>query len=263
MRGESLQAPRGPARSVRGGPTAPIPDFVRVSGALVEAELRLVLGEPERAWSVLAELETDGDAPDVAIGIAALELAHRAPRGRHRERDRLFGQRPPALCFRSPRSRRGLVEAVARDCAATITRAPCKALERALDLAEPRGYADGILHFGAPLKSLLRRRIRQGTGHRVFAGELLTALEEGTAAMTGEPEARLLLEPLSERELAVLRFLPTMMSNAEIAGEMFVSVNTVKTHLKHVYRKLDVADRREAVRRGREPHLLSVGLGDR
>jgi LuxR family maltose regulon positive regulatory protein len=71
-----------------------------------------------------------------------------------------------------------------------------------------------------------------------------------------------LLEPLSERELAVLRFLPTMMSNAEIASEMFVSVNTVKTHLKHVYRKLDVADRRDAVRRARRLRLLTPGLAD-
>jgi LuxR family transcriptional regulator, maltose regulon positive regulatory protein len=60
----------------------------------------------------------------------------------------------------------------------------------------------------------------------------------------------------------VLRFLPTLMSNAEIASEMFVSVNTVKTHLKHIYRKLDVSERRDAVRRGRELHLLSPGLGD-
>ena len=79
---------------------------------------------------------------------------------------------------------------------------------------------------------------------------------------THRPSAQPLLEPLSERELVVLRFLPTLMSNAEIAGEMFVSVNTVKTHLKHIYRKLDVSDRREAVRRGRELHLLSPGLGD-
>jgi len=71
-----------------------------------------------------------------------------------------------------------------------------------------------------------------------------------------------LLEPLSERELALLRFLPTLMSNAEIASEMFVSVNTVKTHLKHIYRKLDVSERRDAVRRGRELHLLSRGLVD-
>jgi LuxR family maltose regulon positive regulatory protein len=54
----------------------------------------------------------------------------------------------------------------------------------------------------------------------------------------------------------VLRFLPTMKSNHEIASELFVSVNTVKTHLKSIYRKLDVIDRRDAVRRGRELELL-------
>jgi LuxR family maltose regulon positive regulatory protein len=54
-----------------------------------------------------------------------------------------------------------------------------------------------------------------------------------------------------------------MMSNAEIAGEMFVSVNTVKTHLKHVYRKLDVADRRDCVKRARDLRLLSPGVRER
>jgi len=73
--------------------------------------------------------------------------------------------------------------------------------------------------------------------------------------------AQPLLEPLSEREVTVLRFLPTMLSNNEIASEMFVSVNTVKTHLKHVYRKLDVTNRRDAVRRARDLHLLSPGVG--
>ncbi|HET9317079.1 MAG TPA: LuxR C-terminal-related transcriptional regulator, partial [Vicinamibacteria bacterium] len=109
--------------------------------------------------------------------------------------------------------------------------------------------------------SLLRRHIRNGTAHRAFAGELLSALDD-EAAHDGD-RAGPLLEPLSERELAVLRFLPTMMSNTEIAAEMFVSVNTVKTHLKHIYRKLDVTDRRDAVRRGRELRLLSPGLRSR
>jgi LuxR family maltose regulon positive regulatory protein len=55
----------------------------------------------------------------------------------------------------------------------------------------------------------------------------------------------------------VLRFLPTMMSHAEIAADLFVSVNTVKSHLKSIYRKLDVPDRRAAVRRARELELLA------
>jgi LuxR family maltose regulon positive regulatory protein len=69
----------------------------------------------------------------------------------------------------------------------------------------------------------------------------------------------MLPDALSEREEAVLRYLPTMMSNQEIAAELFVSVNTVKTHLKSIYRKLDADDRRSAVRRARNLSLLGPG----
>ncbi|WP_239373304.1 LuxR C-terminal-related transcriptional regulator [Frankia sp. Cj5] len=64
------------------------------------------------------------------------------------------------------------------------------------------------------------------------------------------------VEPLSGREQAVLTYLPTMLTTAEIAKEMFVSTNTIKTHLKSIYRKLDVARRRDAVQRARALHLL-------
>jgi DNA-binding CsgD family transcriptional regulator len=64
------------------------------------------------------------------------------------------------------------------------------------------------------------------------------------------------VEDLTDRERTVLRFLPTLMSNEEIAGEMHVSVNTVKTHLKALYRKLGVRRRRDAVLRARERNLL-------
>ncbi|WP_239393964.1 helix-turn-helix transcriptional regulator, partial [Frankia sp. CiP3] len=63
------------------------------------------------------------------------------------------------------------------------------------------------------------------------------------------------VEPLSGREQAVLTYLPTMLTTAEIAKEMFVSTNTIKTHLKSIYRKLDVARRRDAVQRARALHL--------
>ena len=58
------------------------------------------------------------------------------------------------------------------------------------------------------------------------------------------------IESLTDRELAVLQLLPSMMSNEEIATELFVSVNTVKVHLKSLYRKLGVSSRREAVMAG-------------
>ena len=73
--------------------------------------------------------------------------------------------------------------------------------------------------------------------------------------MDGVPRAEL-LEPLSQRELEVLRYLPTMLSNSEIAGELFVSVNTVKSHVKSIYRKLGAVRRQDAVRRGRQLRLI-------
>jgi LuxR family maltose regulon positive regulatory protein len=63
-------------------------------------------------------------------------------------------------------------------------------------------------------------------------------------------------EPLTDRELTVLRYLQSVLSNGEIAAEMTVSVNTVKTHVRSIYRKLDTNHRRDAVRRARELHLL-------
>lgn len=62
--------------------------------------------------------------------------------------------------------------------------------------------------------------------------------------------------PLSERELTVLRYLQSILSNAEIAAEMSISVNTVKTHVRSIYRKLDADTRRDAVRRARSLQLL-------
>ena len=80
--------------------------------------------------------------------------------------------------------------------------------------------------------------------------ELLDALQQHDDPPAG------LLEPLSERERAVLRLLPTLLSYPEIGSELFVAANTVKTHVKSIYRKLDVGSRREAVARARTLRLI-------
>ena len=236
----------------------PLPPFLRVSSGLLEAELWLGLGEPARARRRLAEIDTE-NASDAAIGLARVELASGDPGAAIRAiATFLADERRPVLPF--ARAEGWAIDAIARD-AVHDEDGALRALERALDLAEPRGYTGILARYGTPLRSLLRRLVERGTGHRALVAQLLSSLADSSSVERAAPDT--LLEPLSDRELAVLRFLPTMMSNAEIASEMFVSVNTVKTHLKHVYRKLDVADRRDCVKRARELRLLSPGLGDR
>ena len=256
-----VQALRGdPVRALdllrSGEPGRRPPDWLRVSGKLIEADLWMALGEPARARKALAAIAS-ASLSDGAIGVARLELALGEPEAAIRTIAGFLADERETL-MPVTRTEAWALDAIARD-AIHDEDGALRALERALDLAEPRGYSNAIVRHGAPVRSLLRRRITRGTAHRAFAGELLSVLEQEPGARSGSADA-LLLEPLSERELTVLRYLPTMMSNAEIAGEMFVSVNTVKTHLKHIYRKLDVSERRDAVRRGRELRLLSPGL---
>ena len=254
LRGETVKA----LDLLRGGTSeGKLPGWMRVSAAMIEAEIWIGLGEPARARKALDEV-SGIELSDAAVSVARLELALGDPDAALRAVAEFLADDREAL-MPVTRTEAWAIDAIARD-AIHDEPGALRAMERALDLAEPRGYSNAILRQGPPVRSLLRRRIASGTSHRAFAGELLSVLEH-------EPQSRrtngdVLLEPLSEREVVVLRFLPTMMSNAEIASEMFVSVNTVKTHLKHIYRKLDVSDRRDAVRRGRELRLLSPGLGD-
>jgi LuxR family transcriptional regulator, maltose regulon positive regulatory protein len=127
------------------------------------------------------------------------------------------------------------------------------AIETALSRAEPEGIRRPFLSAGRGVRELLAEHLRRAVSHRWFASELVRSLDGSDGARVVPAE---LLEPLSARESEVLRFLPTMMSNSDIASELFVSVNTVKTHVKSIYRKLDVTRRQDAVRRARQLHLL-------
>jgi LuxR family transcriptional regulator, maltose regulon positive regulatory protein len=167
--------------------------------------------------------------------------------------DELDGAKPLDGLEWSRRIEADVLEAVARR-ELNDRSGAARAIEQALALAEPNGFRRPFVDGGPVVQGLLVDQIRHGTNHRSLVADLIASFERraGTVAITKAE----LLEPLSEREHAVLRYLPTMMSNAEIASELFVSVNTVKTHLKSVYRKLGTTRRRDAVERARRLDLL-------
>jgi LuxR family transcriptional regulator, maltose regulon positive regulatory protein len=222
-----------------------------------EALLRAAVGERELGRALLerAERETATSVP-VANALARLRLLEGDPDA---ARDVLtphlgLGDGASDNGPVSVRAEAWLLDALALDALAEHEAAACS-LERSLDLAEPAGLSRLIVEHGNLVRPLLHRHVRHGTAHPALVGEALETIEHrGTERW--RPGAILLAEPLSEREQAILRYLPTMMSNHEIAGELFVSVNTVKTHLKAIYRKLNVSGRRQAVQRGRELGLM-------
>jgi LuxR family maltose regulon positive regulatory protein len=135
-------------------------------------------------------------------------------------------------------------------------------LTRALALAEPEGFVRTFADEGPAMGDLLsaaleaRQRGHLDAANRVpalYIAKLLAALAQ--EATTPRADARL-PEPLSERELEVLTLIAAGMSNKEIAGRLFVSVTTVKTHINNLYRKLDARSRIQAVARARELGLI-------
>ena len=126
------------------------------------------------------------------------------------------------------------------------------ALERAVTLAEPEGYVRIFADEGPPLVPLLRAVAKQGTRQN-YARRLLAAVGR---TETGSPTTLALIDPLSERELDVLRLLGTELDGPAIARELTVSLNTMRTHTKNIYAKLAVTNRRAAVRRAAELDLL-------
>jgi LuxR family maltose regulon positive regulatory protein len=160
-------------------------------------------------------------------------------------------------------------------------------LERAMALAEPEGYVRTFVDEGEAMRSLLRMLIEKQAHNRDhplsgYADKLLDAFTQPVATpnsaiihqksellepevrsaknMLIEPEARSaknrLIEPLSERELEVLKLLRSELSGPEIADELIVSLNTLRTHTKNIFKKLGVNNRRAAVRRAEELDLF-------
>ena len=131
------------------------------------------------------------------------------------------------------------------------------ALSRALELAEPEGFARTFTDEGPTMASLLSAAAKRGVAPS-YATRLL-----GSTNPAPRESARheALVDPLSDRELEVLRLLASELSGPEIARHLVVSLNTVRTHTKNIYSKLGVGSRREAVRRADELGLLGRARG--
>ena len=211
-------------------------------------------GQTERVEQALADLERpERERGEIRIAEASLRLAQGDPQA-------AIAVLAPAIDRSAPLEnahlwdvQASLLQAVACD-ALGDPGAARSALERALDLAAPESLLFPFLFDPAP--DLLDRHRRLGTAHARLIAEILDAL----AGRKPGPESagpQRLREPLSRAETRVLRYLPTKLSAPEIADEMFLSVNTVKTHMRHLYDKLGAHRRHEAVEQARALGLLA------
>jgi LuxR family maltose regulon positive regulatory protein len=136
--------------------------------------------------------------------------------------------------------------------------APLPFVAEALTLAEPEGFVRTFVDEGASMPALLQRAAEQGIA-RPYVARLLAAFELDGSRKTGAPTPSApqpLIEPLSERELEVLRLAAQGLSNQEIADRLVISVGTVKTHVHNILGKLEVRGRTQAAARARELDLI-------
>jgi LuxR family transcriptional regulator, maltose regulon positive regulatory protein len=210
-------------------------------------------GDIERAKHAYDDLaQHDRERGEMRVALAALRLALDDP-------EAAAAVLAPVLADQAPVAGKAwltqafMVEAIARDALGDHAAAE-RAVERTLDLAEPEGSLLVFLLHPAP--GLLERHVRQGTAHAALLADIRSVLA-GRRAPPEPRQAVAPLEPLRESEIRILRYLPTNLSAPEIAQELFLSPNTVKTHIRHLYDKLGTHRRTDAVARARALGLLA------
>lgn len=214
------------------------------------------LGETEQARHALAEIsDTEHESGEIRVATAALRLAEEAPGAATTVLAPVVDGAAPfiGLFQNSWQAQAFLLQAIALDALGDGAAAET-ALERALDLAEPHAARSPFLLHPAP--SLLRCHAGHRTAHAALIADIQSLLA-GNAYPPPSAGPPPLLGPLSDSELRVLRYLPTNLTAPEIAGELSVSRNTVKTHLRALYAKLGAHRRAEAVARARDLGLLA------
>jgi LuxR family maltose regulon positive regulatory protein len=225
----------------------------QVTGWLLATQARL--GRPGEARAVLAAVDDErAGSGEIRDACAVIALAEGDPAGAlGAVRDVLDGTAPVL----------GYVTVVEAHLLAGLAhrelgdqRAANQAAERALALAESDRLVLPFAMTGS--RELLEALPRHETAHGALLADILDVLR-GSSPAAGNQPPLLDVEELSPGELRVLRYLPTNLSRPEIAGELSVSVNTVSTHVRSIYAKLQVSDRSSAVQRARELRLLAAG----
>ncbi len=210
------------------------------------------IGLLDQAASAIAALDTHQKATgEIRNATAVLHLAAREPdAARHALRPVLDGTAPanPDLT----RVEAHLLDAIAHQQLGDLSAARAST-EMALDLAEPDRLILPFAMTGAG--QLLETALPHATSHAALIADILDVVHNGSVSTSTPPSSS---EPLSPAELRVLRYLPTNLSRPEIANELSVSLNTISTHIRHIYAKLGATDRTSAVERGRELRLLST-----
>jgi LuxR family maltose regulon positive regulatory protein len=217
------------------------------------------LGETELVEAALARLDDRArESVEMRVALAALRLAQHDPRAATAALAPVLGG-PSAGTHPAWIVMPLLLEANARD---ALGEAPAaqRALRRALDAAELQHVIHPFLLHPAP--RLLERLARRDAAHAGLISEILGLLARQGAPGLAPPRPLVpLLDPLTNSEIRVLRYLPTHLTATEIACQLHLSMHTVTTHMRHVYAKLGVHRRREAVDRARALGLLASSPG--
>jgi LuxR family maltose regulon positive regulatory protein len=213
----------------------------------------LRMGKTGPVEHALADMDQrERDLGDTRTVIAALRLAQGDPQA-------AIVTLAPVIDGSTPVTNPGwiiralVLDAIARDADGDANAAGL-ALERALDLVEPDGAILPFLINPAP--TLLERHSRRRTAHAALISEILNFLA-GQRPPPAKGDVERLQEPLSDSEKRILRYLPTNLSVPEIADQTYLSANTVKTHMRHLYGKLGAHSRGQAVERARALALLA------
>ena len=222
---------------------APPPPVVADRLAALRSRLLRLAGSTDEAWRGLNDTELDTPSLVFEGTGCALALGHLDWARKILDGVPAFGAAEPL-----PRVERLVLSAWLASAESRPQEAG-ELLGEAMDVAERYGLIEVFVRGGPAVVSL----VAELADHRPGFREAVLARAREVMAPTPRGD---LADPLTDRELEILSYLPSRFTNTELAGQCYVSVNTIKTHMAHIYRKLEVANRNEAIIRARELGLL-------